>query len=113
LCYNKLQLWEPLGLSDTVVAARGLIHEISILSPDREPAEPLARVAWVGEKQTSSPPAVLEHSVAGDDVDDIEERVRKAKQSPLDKLYDDHMAAKRLEPQVLYRPAIGHVLGVR
>jgi hypothetical protein len=32
---------------------------------------------------------------------------------PLDKIYAEHMAAKRAQPQVLVRHGIGQVLGVR
>jgi hypothetical protein len=39
--------------------------------------------------------------------------VKEAKRSPLDKLYDEVMAAKRTELRVLIRRGIGQVLGVR
>ena len=44
--YNKLQTQDVNGSTRLL---RGIIHEVSILSPSVEPAEPRARVAWVGE----------------------------------------------------------------
>jgi hypothetical protein len=41
-------------LGESTVLTRGLIDEVSILSPGVEPAEPFARVAWVGEEEQCS-----------------------------------------------------------
>lgn len=87
----------------------------SVLSPWVKLAELLARVAWVGEKQTSSPATVptSDRAVVGDVHADIEARIKEARRSPLERLYDAHMATKRTEPQVLVRRGVGQVLGVR
>lgn len=43
-----------------------------------------------------------------------EQAFLEANRSPLDKLYDEHMAAKRQrQPEVIVRYGIGQVLGVR
>lgn len=99
------------------------------------PAQPGARVVWVGESQ-ESPAAVLtsNRAVAGDEDDDYrppvwdelerivgyrvtdenqEQACLDANRRPLDRIYDEWQAAKRTEPQVLVRRNIGKVLGVR
>lgn len=43
------------ALGDGRRILRALVTEVSILSPSRKPVEPLARVAWIGER--SSPVA--------------------------------------------------------
>ena len=48
--------WNPLQEQDvngTTRILRGLITEVSILSPSTQPAEPQAGVAWVGESPRS------------------------------------------------------------
>lgn len=71
-------------------------------------------MAWVGEKQTSSPATVptSDRAVVGDVHADIEARIKEARRSPLERLYDEP-ATKRTEPQVLVRRGVGQVLGVR
>lgn len=49
--HNALQTQDVNG---TTRLLRGLITEVSILSPSVEPAEPRARVAWIGESQRAS-----------------------------------------------------------
>jgi hypothetical protein len=54
-------------IAGTTLLRRRLINKISILTPSTQPAEPLARVAWVGEKQTTSPATgKTDRSVAGE-----------------------------------------------
>jgi len=131
--YHPLHTME---LAGTKLIRRALILEVSVLTPAMKPAEALARVVWVGEKQTSSPAAgattsdrassparvqeargprfrdALDDYGVGDG-DDLEASIAKKKRSPLDRLYDEHIAAKRAKPQVLVRHGVGQVLGVR
>ena len=116
-----------------------MISTSRLLDPSREPAHPRARVVWLEpvEKPSTTPAAALTTSdlvAAGDNYDerppvwDEPERIVgyritdanqhqafvEASRSPLDRLYDEHAAAKRqLEPAVIIRRNIGQVLGVR
>ena len=42
-----------LDVDGTTRLLRGIIHEVSILSPNVKPAEPRARVEWIGEPVTT------------------------------------------------------------
>jgi hypothetical protein len=46
----------PMG-EDAYRVTRALVKEVSIVSPDRRPREPLAHVLWIGESTSSSPAA--------------------------------------------------------
>lgn len=56
--------WIPLQEQDvngTTRLLRGLIDEISVLTPSAKPAEPCARVAWVGEEPSAPREEVIYH----------------------------------------------------
>jgi hypothetical protein len=78
----------------------GIIKEVSILSAGVEPAEPLARVAWVGEKQQ---PAA--RSTTSD-------RASSPAMSPDDITWQLY-AQERAREGVIVRRNTGHVIGVR
>ncbi len=119
------------------ILRRGIVNEVSVLSPGREPAEPLACVLALHPteaKPTSSPAAVPDRAAVGE-IDDyrppvwdelerivgyritdenFERAITQANRSAIEKEYDEFMTARqRLNPQVLIRPGIGQVLGVR
>lgn len=121
------------------IVAKAFVEEVSVLSPSVKPAEPRAEV-WSFrpvEKRAASSPAAggsSDRSVVGDPYDERppvwdkierivgyrvtdenqEQAFLDAHRSPLERLYDQHIRAKRFtEPQVLIRPGIGQVLGVR
>lgn len=129
--WNLSHEWEPPEVSTTVLM-RGLIREVTLVSPAMEPAEPLAQVCWVDDKKPSSPalkrnssdlpsaPAEderpqfwdqLEHETGLPVYDgpSFERAMIAWSRSPAEKLLDEVMAAKR----GLVRPGIGQVLGVR
>jgi hypothetical protein len=58
--HNALQTQDVNG---TTRLLRGIIKEVSILSPGVEPAEPLARVAWIGEEHREGSPTAGRRSV--------------------------------------------------
>ena len=139
-CHRNLRKWTPAEIETTAVL-KCLIHEVSILSPSVDPAEPLARVVWVGEKESARVPAkpvgrvhapAPAASGSFDDYrppifDELEKKLgyrvthenferanTEASRSPLDRLYAEHVAAKRQrEPEVIIRYGIGQVLMVR
>lgn len=56
----------PMG-EDAHRVTRALVKEVSILSPDRRPREPLARVLWIGKPESpAAVPATSDRSVAGE-----------------------------------------------
>jgi hypothetical protein len=77
-CHNKLSTWEPTGVKTTVLAS-ALVHEISILTPATEPAEPLACVSWVGEIEPKTPAMVptSDRAVAGEVIYGTGELIRR------------------------------------
>jgi hypothetical protein len=85
---------------------KGLIREMSILSPSRQPAEPLARVCWVGEKQESSPAARSTSDRASSPATTADESFDDEFVRPLDRLYQQHIAGKRTKPQMLVRHGV-------
>ena len=55
-------------VGESTVLARGLIDEVSLLSPSVQPAEPFATVSWVGEEEPASRTAtgeVIHHPPGG------------------------------------------------
>jgi hypothetical protein len=115
------------------------VSEVSVLIGD-EPAEPLARVLSLRPteepKPTRSPAAVPTSNRAADEIDDdyrpsyfdelerlvgykvtwdnVQAALVEANRTPIEKYYDEYVAAKRqLEPGLIVRPGIGQVLGVR
>ena len=97
---------------------KALLTEVSILSPGHKPAHPRAQVEWIGEPEPYDyrPPHFDElELLVGYKVtwDNFEQANTEASRTPIQKHYDEHMAAKRAtsEPQVL-RPGIGQVLAV-
>jgi hypothetical protein len=127
---NEHEGWCP-------IVRRAFVDEVSILAPSTQPVEPCARV-WSyrrAEPATKSPAAVpTSDRAAAGEIDDyrpaywdelerivgyritdanFEHALVQAQRSELDQIYDEAVAARRTEPQVLYRPGIGQVLGVR
>ena len=121
------------------VIAWAIAREVSVLSPSKRPAEPRAEVVSYRPAEVRSSPAAVpttsDRAVAGEVIDDdyrpaifddlgrklgyrvtydnVEAALTEAHRSPLDTIYDEMMAARRLEPQVITRHGIGQVLGVR
>lgn len=115
------------------VIAWAIVNEVSVLSAAKSPAEPCAEVLSYRPAQApSSPAAGADRTVAGDTYDERppvwdelerivgyrvtdanqEQAFTEANRSPLARAHAA-LVAKRNEPQVLVRPGIGQVLGVR
>jgi len=126
--------------SEGELIAKAFVSEVSILSPGVKPAEPLAEVLLFRPAEalrspaTGSGPSSDRASSSAESSykyrprvwDELEQRVGyritdenfeaaivQANRSPIDKAYDELVAAKQLSPQRIYRPNIGQVLGVR
>ena len=61
--YNVLH---ELEIAGTRLIRSAIIREVSVLTPGVKPAEPFARVCWVGEHEAPSPAAVADRAVAGE-----------------------------------------------
>jgi hypothetical protein len=115
------------------------VNVVSVLSPGKQPAERCAEIlSCRPAEQRSSPAAVPTTStraVAGEPITTTarrfgmsssassatgvtdanqEQAFLDANRRPLDRLYDEHVAAQRATsgPQVLIRPGIGQVLAL-
>ena len=127
----------------TVVPITEGASRTAILSPESgavKGAEVTSRVVlkpWAPER-SSSPAGVVETSNRAALVDDEDDEYRptvwaelerivgyrvtdenqmqafhEANRSPVEQLYAEVVAARQVEPRVIVRPGIGHVLGVR
>ena len=126
--YHPLRTME---LAGTRLIRSALIREVSVLTPAVKPAEVFARVVWVGELEEAKASAVAADRAAADEYcpewwgelerkvgyritdENFERAITEANRSPIQVAHDELVVKRKTAPQVLIRPSIGQVLGVR